>query len=278
MARTIAVIQQSLIDQLQADPTLSTLLTSQSKTAVWRLLCYIVAVCQWTLENLFDIFTSDVNTIIATQKPHTTKWYATKALAFQYGYNLPADSDVYDNTGIDDITIAASMVISYVAVVEEDKFLRIKVAGTSNGDLVALPTLQLNAFIAYMAKVKDAGVKLLITTGPPDGLKLTADIYYNALVLNANGNRLDGTEDSPVQDAANVYLKNLPFNGVFALQSLTDQWQLVDGVELVNIKSASSQYGALPYTNFTVFIIPDSGYLRFINPIDLQLNFIPYSE
>ena len=278
MARTIATIQQSLIDQVQADPTLSAELTSASKVAIWRLWCFVVAVCQWTVENLQDVFKSDVNATIATLKPHSPKWYAQKALAFQYGYDLPADSDVYDNTGLTDDQIATSKVISYVAVVEQAKFLRIKVATISNGDLAQLSNPKLTAFIAYMQSIKDAGVKLLITTGPPDGLKHTADVYYNPLVLDANGSRLDGTGNTPIQDAWKLYLKNLPFNGVYALQSLTDQLQELDGFKLMNITSAQTQYGALPYTSFSVFYVPDAGYLRFLNDADLVLNFIPYNE
>jgi len=278
MARSISDIKNSLVTQVQQDVTLGPLLTSTSKVAIWNLWCFIVAVCQWTIENLQDIFKSDVNNIIATLKPHTAKWYAQKVLDFQFGFNLPADSDVYDNTGVDDAAIAASKVVAYVAVVEGDKFLRIKVAGTNGTDLVPLTPSQMSALIAYLQLIKDAGVKLLVTTGNADGLRLTADIYYNALVLNENGNRLDGTGSTPVQDAANNYLKNLPFNGVFALQNLVDQLQLVDGVTLVNIKQASAKYGSLPYTNFAVYYLPDSGYLRFLNTNDLQLNFIPYSE
>jgi hypothetical protein len=278
MARTIAVIHQSLIDATQADLTLGGELTSESKVAIWRLKLYVVAVCHWTIENLRDIFKADVNNTIATLKPHTPKWYAQKALAFQFGYDLPADSDVYDNTGIDDATIAASKCIAYVAVIEQDKFLRIKVAALNGGDLAQVPGDKLTAFIAYMQKIKDAGVKLLITSGSPDGLKQTADIYYNPLVLNENGNRLDGTSNTPVQDAWKKYLKNLPFNGVYALQSLQDQLQLVEGVNLINIKSALSKYGALPYTGFAVFYVPDAGYLRFLDDADLALTFIPYNE
>ncbi|RTL47464.1 MAG: nucleotidyltransferase [Sphingobacteriales bacterium] len=278
MARSIAEIKNSLVTQVQQDPTLGPLLTSSSKVAIWNLWCFVVAVCQWTIENLQDLFKSDVNTIISMLKPHTSKWYAQKVLDFQFGFNLPADSDVYDNTGVDDATIAASKVVAYVAVVEADKFLRIKVAGTNGTDLVPLTNAQLTALIAYLQLIKDAGVKLLVTTGVADGLKISADIYYNALVLNQNGNRLDGTSSTPVQDAANQYLKNLPFNGVFTLQNLANVWEQVDGVTIVNIKQASAQYGSLPYTNFAVYYLPDSGYLRFLNPNDLQLNFIPYSE
>lgn len=283
MARSITDINNALIAQVQADPTLGPLLTSTSKVSIWGLLCYVVAVCQWTIENLQDIFKSDVNNTIATLKPHRNSWYGAKALAFQYGYDLPSDSDTYDNTGLTDADIAASQIISYVSVKEQQTLtglvLRIKVATTVAGDLAALSAPQLTAFTAYMNLIKDAGVKLLITSGAADGLKLTMDIYYNALVLNDNGNRLDGTNDTPVQSCIETYLKNLPFNGVFALENLQNQLESVDGVELIDITNSQSQYGILPYTSFAVYYVPDSGYLRFIVPAtDLIINFIPYSE
>ncbi len=279
MARPISVIQQSLVDAVQADATLSGLLTSNSKVAIWRLWCFVVAVCIWTQENLYDIFKSDVNTIISSQKPHNATWYASKARAFQFGYNLPnTDTDIYDNTGLTDDQIAASKIVNFVAVKEEGKKLRIKVATLVDDELAPLTNEQLTALIAYFQQIKDAGVFLNITTGAADGLKLTADVYYNALVLNDNGNRLDGTEPSPVQNAINNYLKNIAFNGQFALQNLIDVLQVIDGVKFINITLLQAQYGLLPYTGFAVYYDPDAGYLRFINDNDLKLNFIPYSE
>ena len=106
MARTIAQIQQSIIDSKNADATLSAL-SSSSNVAIWKLWSYIVAVCQWVLENLFDLHKSEVTAIIAAQKPHTLQWYVTKAKAFQYGIILPPDTDVHE--AIDDPTVAAEM-------------------------------------------------------------------------------------------------------------------------------------------------------------------------
>lgn len=278
MARTITGIQNEIIAQVQANATLAPLLTSTSKVAIWRLTTYVVAVCIWTLETLFDIHVADVNETISKLKPHSLRWYAGKALAFQYGYNLVDDADYYDNTGIDDTTITASKVVDYAAVVEQERGLRIKVAKDNGTDLTALTSPELNAFKEYMKRIKDAGVRLNITSGPADGLRITIDLYYNPLVLNSAGGRLDGVVAQPVQDAVKTYLKNLPFNGVFVLQSLVDVLQLVDGVKIAHIVSAQAQYGALPYQSFYVKYLPDSGYLRFVNPGDITVNLIPYSE
>src|SRR5690348_4720476 len=112
MARTISQIQQALLDQVAADSTLSSLLTSTSNVAIWRLWTYVVAFCQWTIETLFDQHVAEVTNIIATQKPHTLQWYVTMAKQFQYGDSLVADSDIYA------VLDPSKQIISYAAATE----------------------------------------------------------------------------------------------------------------------------------------------------------------
>ena len=281
MARTISDIQTALLTQAQNDPTLGPLLTSTSRVAIYRLWLYVIAVCQWTLENLYDIFTAAVNSIIANMKPHSALWYRNMALAFQYGSALPSDTDTYDNTGLTDDQIAASKVIAYAAAVETvingESVLRIKVAALVDGDLGPVPAYQLAAFTAYMARIKDAGVTLAITSGNPDGLQLSIDYYYDPLLLNAQGARNDGTDATPVQTAINVFLQSLDFNGQFSVNALDDALQQVPGYKDLRINYALTQYGALPYTSVNVRYTPDAGYLRLLNPAtDLTINFVPY--
>src|SRR6185312_12053424 len=202
MARSISDIKAALLTQAQNDPVLGPLLTSTSRVAIYQLWLYIIAVCQWTIENLQDIFKSDVNETIANMKPHSNLWYRNIALAFQYGYSLPADSDTYDNTGLTTDQIAASQVIAFAAaqdaILNNRRVLRVKVAALMNGDLGPVPADQLAALTAYMARIKDAGVGLQITTGDPDALQLSIDFYYDPLILNSLGARNDGTDSSPI--------------------------------------------------------------------------------
>lgn len=274
MARTIIEIQQSIIDNVQADSILSARLTSTSKTAIWRLIAYIVAVAAWTIENLFDIFKTDVDEQISAMKPHSLRWYAEKSRAFQYGYNLNPDTDVYDNTGIDETTIANSKIVTYAAVVEQDRGLRIKLAKNGlSDDLTNLIPDELTAFQEYMARIKDAGVKLNITSTVADKLRLMLRIRYNSMVLNSAGGRIDGQDAEPVQNAIRNHLKNLPFNGVFSVQKLIDAIQATEGVNDLSVDQCQTQYGALNFSTVNISVIPDSGYLR-IDNADLFITFI----
>jgi hypothetical protein len=274
MARTINEIQQSMIDAVAADVVLAPLLTSTSTVAVWRLILYIVAVAIWTLDSLMDIFKSDIDAEIAQLKPHSLQWYAGMAKNFQYGYDLVFEADYYDNTGIDPDVIAASKIVSYAAVVEQTRGVRIKVAKTVGVDLGALASGELDSFSAYMKAIKDAGVKLQITSGPADSLRLVLRIEYNPLVLNATGGRIDGVTMTPVADAIKTHLKNLPFNGVFSTQKLVDAIQMVEGVADLSVDNVQTKYGLLIFTTVNITVIPDAGYLR-IADADLVITYFP---
>ena len=257
MARTITQIQQSIIDAKNADVALGGL-TSTSNVAIWLLWSYIVAVCQWALENLFDQHKSEVAGIIATQKPHSLQWYITMAKAFQYGVTLPPDTDVYS---VVPPASSSVLIIANAAAVELTNLVRIKVAKLSGGILAALNTSELIAFTAYMQRIKDAGVRLQCTSGTPDNLQIQLAVFYDPLVLDNTGARLDGNASTPVIDAINAFLDDLPFNGLFVLNSFTSAVQAVEGVRIADVINAQANYGVTPYVTIGYEYTPDAGYM-----------------
>lgn len=273
MARTIAEIRAEMLAAKVAEPGLDGL-TSTSNVAIWKLWIDIVSTCIWTLEKLFDIFKAAIEDLIATKKPHSLRWYAEKSKLFQYGYNLATDEDFYDNTGIADDVVLASKIVSYAAVVEQVRGVRIKVAKTVGDDLGALNSSELDSFKVYIKRIKDAGVKVNSTSTAADSLRSVLLIKYNPLVLDSTGARLDGTTATPVKDAIKKHLKNLPFNGVFSVQKYVDAIQAVEGVDDLNVNEIQSKYGALTFTSINISVIPDSGYLR-IDDADMIITYEP---
>lgn len=282
MARNIADIQAQINQTYVANMaaigiTIDT--TTWSATNLQRLFIYTVAFAINVLEQLFDLFKADVNTALAELKPHTARWYANMAKAYQHGFNLYADSDQYDNAGHTDDQVTASKKVAYAAVVEQTNtfgriYLRMKLAGTDGTDLIPLTDEQLTGFEAYMNRVKDAGVALQISSTSPDSIKQEWVIYYDPLILNSSGNRLDGTSSAPVQDAIKAYLTALPFNGIYVPQYHIDAVQAVEGVVTLNLAMCQTQYGALPYTSVGALYTPDAGYLRFPTDGDLVITWI----
>jgi len=271
MARKIEAIQQEMFDSISANPNLVGL-TSTSKVSIWRLLIFIVAFSIWVLENLFDTHNKEVNDIIEAKFPHRASWYRTKALAFQYGFNLIQDTDKYDNTGYTDAQVEASKIIKYAAVTKSGGQLLIKIATEINGVLSPIAPEVKAAFDAYMLEVADEGVNFIVLNHLPDILLLNIQIYRDPLVLDSNGMSILNA-NYPVQDALNEYMKELPFNGELVLAHLTDKLQKAEGVvipHLVNAESQAIDINSNPPVYKTaepinVKTVPESGYFTIPN-------------
>jgi hypothetical protein len=271
-----AIVLAGDVQDLTVRQQLLDMLANTSRVAIWKILFYAVAFCINQLEQLQDSWSLEVDDRILQHKPHSARWYAEKAKEFQYGYALVAESDFYDNTALTEDQVNDSLLIKHSAVVEQDRGIRIKVAKEAGLNLAPLSVGELAAFKEYMEQVKDAGIKLNITSTVADDLKTKLRIYYNPLVLDENGVRNDGTDATPVQTALKNYLKGLPFNGLFVPQLAVDQLQAVDGVVIVKEDLWQARYGVLPFASIDVEYTPDSGYLV-IDDADLELIFIPHA-
>ena len=283
MARTTDEIKKEIVAAVQVDDVLQTQLTSTSTVSIWGRWVAVIAFCINSLETLWDKMKAEVLATIAAMKPHTLQWYAQTALKFQLGFPTLTDSWLFNNAGYTQAQIAASQVIKYVAVTEEERpgykvFLRMKLAGSNGTDLVQLPAATVTAVKSYFnTKAKDAGVKLVVESLPYDKTKQQWDVYYDPTILNAAGSRLDGLASTPVRDAIVNYLKALPFNGLYVLALHVDAVQAVEGVVIPVPKLIQATYGNLPFTSINVEYQPDAGWLRFENEQnDLLINLIPH--
>lgn len=272
MARTVETIYADLLARKEADINLNEL-SSTSKTAIWRLWLYIVAYATNVLETLFDAHATEVSGIISQLKPHTMRWYRNKALDFQYGFDLIADSDIFDNGTATAEAIENSKIIKYAAVTEAttESRLILKIATENEaGNLAPISAGQESAFIPYIQEIKDAGVNISVINYLPDILKLSLKIYYDPLVLTNTGVSII-TGKKPVEDALKEFMRELPFNGELVLNSLIDKLQKTEGVKIPHLVSAASKWidnDGVTYSNFdniSVKKIPVSGYFEIEN-------------
>lgn len=266
----------------QANTEVLDMLNNTSKFSIWRLMFYVMSFCVWSLENIWDKFQDLINSTIAALTPHSLRWYRSQALAFQYGFNLIPETDQFDNTGKTDDEIDQSKVVKYSAVnesvIDGRRVLLVKIAGVdSSGNLIQLPALQETAFTAYMENVKDAGNQIVIYNRLADLLITQVDVYYNPLILDENGNRLDGLAGKPLEDAAKSYLLQLPFNGEFSNAAFIDTLQNAYGVDNKNVflRSVQRKIGDNQYQAVANTFIPDAGYVRF-DVAGLNFNYIAH--
>lgn len=288
MARTIDEIFE---DQRQEAIRLATeqgnddalnMFNNPSRVTIWRILFYTMAYCAWALEKIFDSTVTLIDGMIATLTPHSLRWYRTKALAFQYGFDLIPETDKYDNTGKTIAEIEASKVVKYAAVNETTidgiRVLLVKIAGVDGtGKLIQLSSLIEDAFVTYMERIRDAGNVLVIYNRTADILRTTVDVFYNPLLLDGDGNRLDGLGGKPVEEAAMQYLLSRPFNGEFSNAGFIDMLQNAYGVNERNVflRSMERKINATDWVSVGNTFIPDAGYAKFDDTDGLNINYIP---
>ena len=274
MARTIQEIQTLILQAKAQEPALNEL-NSTSKVAIWRLWVYIIAVAIWSLEKLFDQHRADIDKRLAELKPHTARWYRSKALAFQYGFDLLPDSDKFNNQGHTEEAIEASKIVKYSAVIESknEGRLIVKIAGEQGEQLQPITDVQKQAFEAYLQEIKDAGVRLSVVNYQPDVLHLQMKIIYDPLVLDSNGQSIIHAT-KPVEETIKSYLKRLPFNGELVLAHLIDALPQAEGVKIPHLVLAQSKnitssgdYGA--FETIEISKIPTAGYFTIDNFNDI---------
>ena len=274
MARSIQEIQQFIYAQKAQEPALASL-NSTSKVAIWHLWVYIISVAIWSLEKLFDLHRTDIDKRLTELKPHTARWYRSKALAFQYGFEPSLDSDKYNNQWFTEEQIEASKIIKYSAVVESknEGRLIVKIAGEQGEQLQPITERQKQAFEAYLQEIKDAGVRLSVVNYQPDVLHLQMKIVYDPLVLDSNGQSITKAT-KPVEETIKSYLKRLPFNGELVLAHLIDALQQAEGVKIPHLVLAQSknitssgEYGA--FETIEISKIPTAGYFTIDNYNDI---------
>ena len=156
-----------------------------SKVSVIGILFYIFAVAAWTLEKLFDTYKGEVDTRIEEIIPHRPRWYRDKVLAFMKGKTLIADTDRYDTEGMTEDAIAAARVVKHAVAVEnrDASLLTIKVAGEKDGKRCRLDAETEAQLAAYIAEIKDAGVRTALVNIDPDRFNCEADVYYDPMLV-----------------------------------------------------------------------------------------------
>ena len=275
MARAVADIKQSitgvfveneLIRELYGLESDKTFDEQFSKASLESILFYDFAEGIYTLEKIFDTHRAEVNNIIENILPHRAKWYRDKALNFMVDKLLIPDTDHYDTSEMTDEEIAAAKVVKYATAIEEQgsSVLVIKIATGEPGNLQPLPPEQATQFEAYIAEIRDAGVRFNMVNLPGDDFICELDIYYSPMLI-------DNVVKRAVQDAIKTYLTGLPFNGEYSNMALIDAVQVVDGVLIAEFKSAQTGGN---YINAK--IVPVAGYFTY-NEVNITLNMIAHN-
>ena len=292
MARSIAEIKAQICETFISQDAIRTgygLKDKQSfdkafsPVSLESLMFYVVASCIWLLEKLFDRHREEVDARIEALRPHTLRWYATKAKEYMHGKDLiMADgvvvADRYDTAGMTEEDIEKARVVKYAVATEDSTQVFIKVAARgNNGQPKQLEAEALAGLKSYISQIKDAGVTVKILNEPADNMRVQLVVLYDPAILTARSlGNADASGYAPVQltynnedvitKAVSRVISELPFNGEYRNSDLMAAIQSIEGVKVADIvKVEAAAGGSEAYSQGVGYRRPYSGYYALQN-------------
>lgn len=248
--RDIAEIEDEMDAAIAADPVLSTRLTSTSRTAIYRLWRHIVALAAKTLEALFDTHKKDIENLMSQGQHGLPGWYAQKSLEFQLGDNLT----IVDGKPAYAVVDPSKRIVTRASVTEgATGGILVKVAKGSPGALLPLTSVEKQAFVAYLNKIKFAGIFT-------NTISLSADLLKGQIQVFHNGLKLTGDLEDELNEVVKAHLAQIQFDGRLVITQLIDALQAVDGVTDVVVLSIQVKAASDIYRTVNRVSNPASGY------------------
>ncbi len=277
MARTIDEIYNEMVEAKNLDQHLSGL-TSNSATAIWRLIFYVVAVALHLHERIFDSHKAEVTEYIDQMKPHSLRWYVEKVKQFRFGHPLIDGTDQYSDEGFTEEQITQSKIVHYASVSEDGTVVYIKVATNGADGKQMLSYEQQTALEVYIAEVKDAGVRVDLVNLTPNVLKADFVIFYDPMVLTSDGTSIV-TGKKPVKETIKQYIENLPFDGELRTDHLVDVLQQTEGVVIPEIVNIYDSFDNQTFDRIVGRVRPAAGYYSFRESEDkITIDYRPYEN
>ena len=210
-----------------------------SKVSIEAVLIYIFSASVWLLEQLWESFKTETEQRIDDAYVTSLSWYYRKALEFQKGDALEFDSKTYSyKYPIIDIN---KQIVKNVAIrqITDDNVTKLKVYFSDEKKQPLTGDLR-TSFESYMREIGAAGTHYLFVSEAPDPLRVHLRIYYDPLVLDSTGTRLEGG-GKPVEETVESYLNALEYGGTFYASKLIDMIQTAQGVKDVELDGTTWQ-------------------------------------
>lgn len=265
MTRTVDDIVLELTTAKAAETVLNSL-NSTSLKAIFYLMIVFFAQAQWLLEQLWEAKKKELQAVADAAIVGTPKWYASRALEFQYGHALTEK----DGRLFYLVNDEAAKIVKKVAVTENNGQVTIKIAKDSGGELVKLSSAERISFQSYINDLKFAGTRTSIISDDADLMKLVSmDVYYDG--------KLDLTAfKTLVETALSDYLDNIFFDGAFNINEMREAIREVSGVDDTGNISVEMKPETGVYTSVDREYFPSSGYFKIDAgfPLSTQINYI----
>lgn len=228
MARSVDQINAFVVDTLVSNfaaigitinPTL------WSKRNLLRSLCYTVAIAQALMEQLQDVFMSNIETVVATAAAASAKWVQAKMFAFQYSATNPQVIALINTIPVYPVVDPTLLIITACSVTSDiSNIVAVKVAKGNPFQALAAP--ELSSAQGYINTIGVAGIQYNVISLNPDNLYIDASIYYQgqyAAIIQAN-----------VIAAISAFLQQLAINNFDGTLKMSDLEETIRDIAGVN--------------------------------------------
>lgn len=269
MARTVAQIQQTMMDAITANPDLQytdennivrPLTYNTSARAIFRAFTFITATAIAFLEQLMDLYVTTIEGIVARSPGASALWVQDKMFKFQYDATTPQIVQLINTVPqyptVDETKriITACSVTSNVA-----NTVNIKVA--KSNPYTALSTLELNAAQSYIDTIGVAGIDYNVISLPADKLYIQADVYYLGQYSAVISTTTIATINNYLQMLSQQY-----FDGKLQMSDLESVIRNSTGVVDVVLRNVRARADATPFANSTYYVQNNAVVTRLFNP------------
>lgn len=256
MARTIQQIFSQTVTQYVAAAVaagITTIIPSQwSDYDLQQLILNSCATAIAIFENILDVFTAEVEAIVASASPQTPLWLQNQMFLFQYNATDPQIIQ-FDGTG-DNPTFApfyttvndAYKIITSCSVVHGG--LGTTTIKTAKGGTTPIPltTPELDAAQSYANTLTVPGVIYNV-------ISLDSDKLYAAMTVKYIG-QYSAIIQATVVAAIEAYLLGIPFNGNVSMDALIQAVLAVPGVTECILNNVSARPDAVAFGSGTPLV------------------------
>ena len=241
MSRTISAIQAQIIATKNAQPELAGL-NSTSKRAIWQLWTFVIATCIAILEQLLDVFLTNVEAQVAASAAASALWIQSKMFAFQYDATTPQIVKLIDTVPQYPVVDTTKQIITACSVTSDiSNIVNIKVAKGS--PLQALTSLEKSSAQGYINTIGIAGINYNVISLNADKIYVDATIYYQG--------QYSSIIQTSVIDTLNAYLQGLSktnFDGSLKMSDLEQVIRNVAGVNDVVLNNVRGREDAVSFS------------------------------
>ncbi len=255
MARTATVISDAIKAKIAADPILSLLMTSASKTAYFNLLADIFGEEAHAIELDYDTFATELKAALLNQRVGSEPFYIDKSKLYQHG-----DTIIYEGDGkYGYATLDTDLqIIERVAVVVSGQVILLKVAKLVSSVVTPLTASEMAGFQSYWSKIDFVPSFLTFLSATADDIRFTFTATLNPQIFDTTTGELliggDLAVETAIKEFCDEYT-DTQFDATFFLSELTAAVLQVNGVDNIVFSVAEAKTDvAITYTDILTAI------------------------